>query len=309
MSNYASNLNYRIFIIISILVSLLLSLIFFAFSEWLLQTKIIPHDQVIKRAKIFHQSSYTNMVIGDSRIRDGVNMLPGIVNFGSGSQTYPEIQVMIEEFYENSKEPFKIIIQASVNNFAKYRDRSNRKVINSLYSNDNTNGPYMAIDFYRKNIWLYWKNYLENNFQINYGDARFNPDGSNTEFGNFDDFSEAEKTQKINMLINDYMPVSKPESLKAYKSLNSIFKYLKGKQAQICFVVMPMQKQAKKQFIDKKNVKIVLSLFQAVTKKYDVKYVNYLKKEFPDYFFYDVSHLNEEGAQKLTLNLSKNCFD
>lgn len=308
MAKSSSISSFKHFITLTLSTSLILAFGFFGASEWLLQTHIIPQDHMIKRAKLFHERPHINTIFGDSQMRDGVNMLEGFSNFSTGSQTYPEIEAKIKAFYKETDEPFKIIIHAAINNFAEYRDRPNRKEVEVFFWNDGTNGPFMTQPFFQETAWRYWKNFIANDFKIADGDLRFNPDGSTTRFGDFSQLSQDEQNKLILETIESYTPLETPKSLKAYHALNAIFDFLEIKNTTVCFVAMPLQKTMKNSFLKKSEVENVIALFKELSKNYGVNFVNLMDGDYPDHYFDDASHLNEKGANALSLKILKNCF-
>ena len=281
---------------------------FFLATEWLLQTKVVPHDHMIMRAKLFHKRPHLNTIFGDSQMRDGVNMLPGFSNFSTGSQTYPEIEAKLKAFYGDVDAPFQVIIHAAVNNFAEYRDRPDRQEIAGLFLKDGTNGPFMIQPYYQETAWRYWKNFIENDFKITDGGERFNPDGSTSRFGDFSKLSGEQQNKIMLEMIDSYRPLDDPKSLKAYAAFINIFEFLKNKNAQVCLVLMPMQKTARGLFVKDENVAQVLKIFKETARAYDLRYVDLMTDAYPDAYFDDASHLNETGAQKITQRVQSRCF-
>ena len=215
---------------------------------------------------------------------------------------------ILKAFYKDTDEPYNVIIHAAINNFAEYRDRPNRKEIDAFFLKDGTNGPFMTQPFFQETAWRYWKNFIENDFTIANGTLRFNADGSTTRFGDFRHLGEEEQNKLTLESIESYTPLENPKSLKAYDALNAIFEFLGTKNADVCFVAMPLQQGMKKQFLNKPEVENVVSVFTELSKQYDVRFVNLMRNSYPDRFFDDASHLNEIGANAVSSNILKRCF-
>lgn len=284
------------------------SAFFFVGTEWLLQVHVIPKDNMIKRAQLFHRQESLNILIGDSQLRDAVNFLPGFVNLSTGSQKYPEMELKIFKYYKNVDEPFKIIIHGAINGFAKYRNRPVNKSIYEFYMEDKTSPPFILTNYYQSRASLYWTNFIENSGKIVIYAHHYNEDGSTTRF---DDASLwLDETMEINMLKTQkkYIPLTEPKSLVAYKSLERIFEFLKTKQAEICIVVPPVHNRLKAEFVREPKVVEVLDIFKYLSKEYDAHYVSYWPDVLPNNYFNDLTHVNQRGAQYVTSTIYQRCF-
>ena len=300
--------NSRAFVLTFMLLFTLGSAAYFIGTEWLLQVHVIPKDNMIKRAKLFHKQESLNILIGDSQLRDGVNFLPGFVNLSAGSQKYGEMELKVLKYYDDADEPFKIILHGAINGFAKYRDKPSNKYVYEFYLHDNTDPPFILTNYYQSRAFLYWNNFIKNKGRIITYEHHYNKDGSTTRFGNVSTWSDKELAVKLAHTKNQYIPLPAPKKLAAYRSLVNMLKFLQSKDAQVCLVVPPYHERLKQDFIHEPRVVEVLNIFKDLSARYGARYVNYLDDKLPAHYFNDLSHVNKRGAKYITDTIAKQCF-
>lgn len=285
----------------------LVSLFYFLSMEYLVRKYVLVYDHDFQRSILFKKSKVKNTVWGDSGTMTAINKLEGFINLSAGSQNFQEIELKIKKYYSD-KEKGRVILQLPFNAFAGYRDRPLSDSLKDLYFSNSKINFYMSYNYFRKRSYEYIKNFLTNKFQIKLvSDDRFNSDGSVTYFKKY---SKAKETlpYSISKKPHNYIPklsfIDDPNKL----ALERILKFLNKSEFETCLVTTPWHQDYFKYVANINKFKNVKRYYNNISKKNNIKYLDYSQIKYPYDYFSNQSHLSEDGAKAFTKLIRDNCF-
>lgn len=285
------------------------SLIYLIFTEIIIRKYIVPIDFHMKSADLFIRSKTNNTVWGDSQMAAALSNLAGFNNFSAGGQTYEEIERKIKTYYKSREGGKMVILQLALNGMAEYRDIKVRSVVNE-YFQSRKNRPILYISslYFQRRSFQYVKNFFQNNFKIvvNKNSAIFNHDGSFAFKGIYNPVKNKDGIYKID---NQFLPKRDLLNDRNYKALLRIIEYLKNQNFDICLISTPWHRHYRDNLTDIDKFKELRILYNDLSKKNKLRYIDYTELNFLDDFFYDETHLNPQGSKYFTKKVFEDCLN
>lgn len=287
----------KLFIKISIIQISLVSFAFIFITEFILRKYIIPYDSNVRRSYIFKKSNSKNTIWGDSQSLNSINYLGNYMNFSSGSNNYQEMEKKLKNYYSRVKGNRSIVFNLSLNGLSPYRDRPiNKGELKLFLSKNKKTILYLSNSYFQKRSYSYLRNFINNGFKIKpLPYYEFNEDGSESNFGYYSPPVIIKKDPN-----HIYTPKKDLLNDKNYKALVRIINYLNQNNIKTCFITSPWAKRFREEKIDMSKFNEINSVYKELSEKNKIPYKNFTNIELNEKYFFDETHLNNQGSKIFT---------
>jgi len=274
-------------------------------SEWLVRTRVVPHDSTAAHIERLLSPTTPNAIFGDSHTLRLVGM-PGFVNLSRGGESVRTMEAKVRRYYATMA-PGDVVLHADPNQFA------------PGYPNDDGNGPpapfepsspalHVLSPDYRGFIADYWRRFLTGQgFEPS---LTLHPDGAITDPAVWPDaYPSPEQRRRIaETSVAAQTPIEDIASSPSGVAYARLMGFLVGRGGNVCLVVMPHSseylalEQAHPTFAEAHAYVV------EVADEYDLTLVD-LTSAFADQsLFADEDHLNERGGRMAGAIVEERCF-
>ncbi len=289
----------------------LVLIVFFVTSEYLIRTQVEPNDSLKKNVALFFDTVSNNAAFGDSHVALGFNSDNRFINLGYPGESLRTTSQKVLAFY-SKKQHGIAIIQVDPHVFSGRRVRGTD--LGKLYL---ASGEYKWYwlrffdDYYRPKLFKYWEKYIKN--------GRLRSDRIFYMYGQEEFPTKEQKWHKLSnksrtRMVQKRVKYNSPQAHyfgEAFGLLNGVVERLRSNHIDVCFVTYPVSPEFLN-IIDSRNNDYysTIAKFKKWADSQHVTYFNYFRM-FDNHknYFADADHLNMQGSSIFTKRVIKDCMD
>ena len=284
----------------------MLIILFSVASEYIVINYIIVNSSYERYRKNFHLNKKKGVVVGDSRVANGIVDTDKFANIGYAGDNLNASLMKLKYVTKKLKKTY-IIVQLDPHFLAHYRLESKQEsMLDDLlnYGNETTEIQFMRAP-YRRYLLQMWKTIVTNPGNI----FRKSVDGAveKHEIIKLTDKTPSNINKEVKLRIQYQVPLAGFSNLKILSEFEDYLKELRN-SSKLCLVTFPVSSYYRSEANKYKEITMAINAFADIGKRTNVKYIN-LWDRYEDSYFADVDHLNYNGAKKLTKQLIYECFN
>ncbi len=285
---------------------MVLIILFSVASEYIVVNYIIVNSSYEQYRKNFHLNKKKGVVVGDSRVANGIVDTDKFANIGYAGDNLNS-SLMKLKYITNKLKKTYIIVQLDPHFLAHYRLESNQEsMLDDLlnYENETTEIQFMRAP-YRRYLLQMWKTIVTNPSKI----FKKPVDGAvkKHEIIKLTDKNPSSINKEAKLRIQYQVPLPGFSNLKILSEFEEYLKELRN-SSKLCLATFPVSSYYRNEANKYKEITMAINKFSNIGKRTNIKYID-LWDRYEDSYFADVDHLNYNGAKILTKQLVYECFN